>query len=154
MFNFFKKDKYKYSHSFYLPSGIYNGVIGKYNTITSETIKSFLTDNNFDVEDIKIDCRQIMEYLYSVTVKFKEEDKQAQFLAFLEQYKELFPPWKVFPDMLDGPRWNQGYQQDYGAWTWLPYLESLTDVEKEEHLDKYDCPPYWRNWLEYYEQNS
>ena len=156
MFNFLKKDKnkYKYSYSFYLPSGIYNGIMGKHNAISPETIKSFLIDNYFDGEDIKIDIQIIREYLYLITADFQEKEKQVHFLTFIEQYKELFPPWKAFPDLFQGaPRWNQGTQYDYCIDNWMPYWKTLTDIEKEEHFDKYDCPAEWREWLKEFEHH-
>ena len=71
----------------------------------------------------------------------------------MENYKEVFPFWTVFPHSFYGaPRWNQGYQEHYRD-TFLKYWDSLSPEAQQEYMDKYHCPEDWRIWHKERERN-
>ena len=71
----------------------------------------------------------------------------------MEDYKEVFPFWTVFPHSFYGaPRWNQGYEQHYRD-TFLKYWDSLSPEAQQEYMDKYHCPEDWRIWHKERERN-
>ena len=143
MFNFF----YKHAHSFYLYSHLYNDILKTQKKVDIATIKQYLSENH--PNPYKITMQKYGEYLYLITVKFKTKAQQTDFLTYLQQDKEPFPPWKVFPNIFHGgPRWNQGVEYDYALFHWQPYWKSLTPTEKEKYQDKYNCPLEWKEWLQ------
>ena len=83
-----------------------------------------------------------------------KKEKREHFQKEIEDYKEVFPFWTVFPHSFYGaPRWNQGYQEHYRD-TFLKYWHSLPEEEQEKYMDTYHCPEDWRLWLEEYRQRS
>ena len=78
----------------------------------------------------------------------KKEEEKNNLIDFLKQHKELFPPWKVFPDMFQGsPRWNQGIEEDYSVNNWLPFWKGLDNNQRDAYMKKYSCPLEWKSWL-------
>jgi len=151
MFNFF----YKYSHHFYLSSVLYNSILEKCNDIEPKTINKFLNKNGVLLNEKEIKSEKISKFLYLVTIKFKKRDKKSNLITFLKHYKELFPPWKTFPNMFQGaPRWNQGIAEDYCVFNWLPFWDNLDNKQKELYLLKYTCPLEWIEWLNEYEKRK
>lgn len=139
MFDLFSK---KFWYHFYLPSEIYY-LIQDFN---NEAITLFFKNDNISFYKLRI--YEISNKLIYVSISFKDELEVDQFKTYISNFKELFPPWEVFPNTFQGsPRWNQGAEEDYGAKTWLPFWKDLSDKEKDEYLVKFNCPTEWREWL-------
>ncbi len=144
MFNLF----YKYSHHFYLPSIVYNSIIESYNGLSSSTLSEFLLKKGILVIEKQISLQGSNTYAKLVNIKFKKEEEKNSLIDFLKQHKELFPPWKVFPDMFQGsPRWNQGIEEDYSVNNWLPFWKGLDNNQRNSYMKKYSCPLEWKSWL-------
>ncbi len=145
---------YKHICHAYLPTGIYNDISETDREITPESLKGFLRRNNIPVNKCKIKIQTLSQFLYYTVIKFKEEEHLQATERLIAQHKELFPPWMAFPNIFYGvPRWNQGFEYDYCILHWIPYWKSLTDVEKEDYLNKYPYPLEWKDWFEESEPN-
>lgn len=141
--NMFKLFSKKFWFHFYLPSEMYHFI----QSIDNDSVICFLKKDN--ISFFKLSIYKISKKLIYISISFKEEVELNQFKVYISKFKELFPPWEVFPNMFKGyPKWNQGAEEDYGAKTWLPYWRNLSEKEKEEHLVKFNCPIEWREWLE------
>ena len=140
---------YKYYHQFYLSSTLYSHILKNEKIATVNQINIFFK-NRF--KKLKIKTIKISEPLYFITLKFKTENSKALILDYLFANNELFPPWVIFPNYLNEHiSWDQGVAYDYNILNWLPFWQSLNQQEKQEYMDKYDCPLDWKDWLHEFE---
>ena len=141
--------RYKYFHQFYLSSELYSLILEKNNEVTIKNIRTFFKERIFINYRIKV--TKVNNLLYLITVRFKLENDKVEFLEYLSDYKELFPPWIVFPNYLNQSiSWDQGAEYDYCILNWCKFWKKLTIQQKEQYLIKYKCPKDWSDWLEEY----
>ncbi|WP_144283272.1 hypothetical protein [Chryseobacterium echinoideorum] len=132
----------KHWYHFYLPVELIN----RLPEISTSELERFLLIENINF--VKINIQKITNNLDYVGISFRTENELILFKNYVSQFKELLPPWFVFPEVFQGsPRWNQGYQEHYCINNWLPYWKKLNKIEKEKYLFKYDCPNEWKTWF-------
>jgi len=140
---------YKHSYSFYLPSQLIEDIFNSYNELTSKFITLFFSSQLNNLQKKQIDINRITDFLFHINIKFKTEEELNSFKKFIDKFKELLPPWKVFPNLFQGsPRWNQGFEEDYCVKYWIPFWKNLSEKQKNDYRIKYKCPDDWKNWLD------
>lgn len=139
MLNLFSK---KYWHYFYLSAELKN----KLSETSISELEKFLKSENINF--YKIIIKKITNNLDYVGIGFRTENELIIFQNFISQFKQLLPPWIVFPNLFQGaPKWNQGFEEDYCINNWLPYLNGLEEEQKKIYLAKYNIPKEWKDWL-------
>lgn len=132
----------KYEYHFYLPAELYYSV----KEVNNKSLQRIFNDKKLIFEKLKY--QKITDKLYYISLYFKKEIEKENFKIEINKFKELLPPWLVFPNIFKGsPRWNQGVQEDYCINNWLPYWNKLDFKEKQNYLTKYDCPNDWIDWM-------
>jgi hypothetical protein len=95
-----------------------------------------------------IDVEEITESLFFIHIYGTDYSVYHKINKIFENYKELLPPWIVFPNMfMGGPRWSQGYQEHYCWNYWIPYWRGLDNEEKDAYYVKHNAPQEWIDWL-------
>jgi len=144
---------YKHHHYFYLPVKILEEIQkDKKQKLSKQLLLDFFKKEFILESGFRLSVQNITNDLFLVTVAFKTQETAIAFKLKIATYKELMPPWVIFPNLFQGvPRWNQGIEEDYGVNHWLPFWQSLNQQEKQEYMDKYDCPLDWKDWLHEFE---
>lgn len=143
-----------FRYDFFIPVALYQRMEATEGEVSPKSIRYFFSKAPYALSKAQLQIIQEANKLFFVQIAFYEEGKREHFQKEMEDYKEVFPFWTVFPHSFYGaPRWNQGYEQHYRD-TFLEYWHSLPSEEQEKYMDKYHCPKDWRLWLEDYRKWS
>ena len=152
--DFFCKTYPVFGYEFFIPVALYKRIEAVEGEVSPQSIRLFFSKAPYSLSKGQLQITQEADKLFFVQIAFYEEGKREHFQKEMEDYKEVFPFWTVFPHSFYGaPRWNQGYQEHYRD-TFLKYWHSLPEEEQEKYMDTYHCPEDWRLWLEEYRQRS
>lgn len=150
--DFFCKTYPVFGYEFFIPVALYKRIEAVEGEVSPKSIRYFFSKTPYFLSKGQLQIIQEADKLFFVQIAFYEEGKREHFQKEMEDYKEVFPFWTVFPHNFYGaPRWNQGYEQHYRD-TFLEYWHSLSSEEQEKYMDKYHCPEDWRLWLKDYRQ--
>ena len=148
--DFFCKTYSIFGYDFFIPIALYKRIEATEGEVSPKSIRHFLGKAPYSLSKGQIQITREANKLFFVQITFYEEDKRELFKKEIEEYKEVFPFWIVFPHSFYGaPRWNQGYQEHYRD-TFLEYWHSLSPEAQQEYMDTYHCPEDWRLWLKDY----
>ena len=148
--DFFCKTYPVFGYEFFIPVVIYKRIEAVEGEVSPQSIGNFFSKTPYSLSKGQLQITQEADKLFFVQIAFYEENKREIFKKEIEEYKEVFPFWIVFPHSFYGaPRWNQGYQEHYRD-TFLNYWLSLSIEEQEKYMDTYHCPDDWRLWLKDY----
>ena len=152
--DFFCKTYPFFGYDFFIPVALYKRIEATEGEVSPKSIRYFLGKAPYSLSKGQIQITREANKLFFVQITFYEEDKREHFKKEIEEYKEVFPFWIVFPHSFYGAsRWNQGYQEHYRD-TFLEYWHSLSIEEQEKYMDTYHCPKDWRLWLKEYKCQS
>lgn len=152
--DFFCKTYPVFGYEFFIPVALYKRIEAAEGEVSPKSIRYFFSKAPYALSKAQLQIIQEAYKLFFVQIAFYEEGKREHFQKEMEDYKEVFPFWTVFPHNFYGaPRWNQGYEQHYRD-TFLEYWHSLPLEEQEKYMDKYHCPEDWRLWLKEYKCQS
>jgi len=148
--DFFCKTYPIFGYDFFIPVALYKRIEATEGEVSPKSIRHFFSKAPYSLSKGQLQITQEADKLFFVQIAFYEENKRETFKKEIEEYKEVFPFWIVFPHSFYGsPRWNQGYEQHYRD-TFLEYWHSLSIEEQEKYMDTYHCPDDWRLWLKEY----
>ena len=151
--DFFCKTYPVFGYEFFIPVALYKRIEAAEGEVSPQSIRLFFSKASYAFSKDQLQITQEADKLFFVQIAFYEEGKREHFQKEMEDYKEVFPFWTVFPHSFYGaPRWNQGYQEHYRD-TFLEYWDSLSPEAQQEYMDKYHCPEDWRIWHKERERN-
>jgi len=134
--DFFCKTYPVFGYEFFIPVVLYKRIEAVEGEVSPQSIRLFFSKAPYAFSKDQLQITQEADKLFFVQIAFYEEDKREHFQKEMEDYKEVFPFWTVFPH------------------SFLKYWDSLSPEAQQEYMDKYHCPEDWRLWLEEYRQRS